>query len=664
MIESSQAFSEALEAFRKGDLDRARGLAEKQLESAPGSPKLQHLLGLIDCRSGRLASGVEKLRQASNAEPDNIGFRVMLVRALIDNGMAKEALDIAQPPAGTTPAELALWHARAEAADAASVYPEAAKSWQILCNARPSDWRAWSNYGNTLTAQENWPEAANAFSKAAQLNPTDAGVRRNAGSALALANRVAEAIEHFAASVEAKPQDIENRVLLASALESSLRHEEAAAEFEAAKALGGNSAAIELGLARGYLSRLRFAEAEGAFRRALELEPTNVACIRKLGLVLERTNQLDELYKLLDETIAAGIDEDEFIYLRAVLARREGRLEEAHALLLKSDPGEDPIAWQALRAKIADGLGLTDEAFEAAVAMNRTARENTAKVFDFDDWQRNATAYRESQHRLARIITPEWGKRVPVLDEPPRKRVAFLLGFPRSGTTLLDTFLMGHPEIEVLEEVQLIGTAGQVIGPIEDLPSASIQAVEKARSTYFEKLAEYIDPHFDGLVVDKFPLDMAAAPFIHAMFPGAPIIFAQRHPCDVVLSGFMQPFGMVNFSDIGEAADYYDAIMGIWTASRAALPLNIYTVLYEELVENPEAVLRPLVAFLGLEWDNHLLAHQATARARGSIITPSYDQVTEPVSRQPVGRWRRYQKRLEPVLPVLLPWAERLGYGR
>jgi tetratricopeptide (TPR) repeat protein len=663
-MQRSPGFGEALEAFRKGDLDRARGLAEKQLESTPESPQLQHLLGLIDCRSGQLASGVERLRRAFEAEPDNIAFRVMLVRALIDNGMAKEALDVAQPPAGTSPAELALWHARAEAADAAGVYPEAAKAWQILCNERPTDWRAWNNYGNALTAQENWAEAAKALSKAAELNPADAAVRRNAGSALALANRLAEAIEHFATIVETKPQDVESRLLLASALESALRHEEAATEFEAAKALGGTNVAIELGLARGYLSRLRFSDAEGAFRRALELEPTNLACIRKLGLVLERTNQLDELYKLLDDTIAAGIDQDELTYLRAVLARREGRLEEAHALLLKSDPAEDPIAWHALRAKIADGLGMTYEAFEAAAAMNRTARENTARVFDFDDWQSNANAYRESQHQLARIITPQWGARVPVVDKPPRKRVAFLVGFPRSGTTLLDTFLMGHPEIEVLEEVQLIGTAGQVIGPIEDLPSASTHVLEEARSTYFEKLAEHVDPHFDGLVVDKFPLDMAAAPFIHAMFPGAPIIFAQRHPCDLVLSGFMQPFGMVNFSDIGEAADYYDAIMSIWTASRTALPLNVHTVVYEELVENPEAVLRPLVAFLGLEWVDHLLDHQATAKARGSIVTPSYDQVTEPVSRQSVGRWRRYEKWLEPVLPILLPWAERLGYGR
>jgi len=79
-------------------------------------------------------------------------------------------------------------------------------------------------------------------------------------------------------------------------------------------------------------------------------------------------------------------------------------------------------------------------------------------------------------------------------------------------------------------------------------------------------------------------------------------------------------------------------------------------------VVDPEAALRPLIDFLGLEWRPELLDHRSTAKARGAIITPSYDQVVQPLSKAPSGRWRRYEKQLGPVLPVLLPWAERLGY--
>jgi hypothetical protein len=186
--------------------------------------------------------------------------------------------------------------------------------------------------------------------------------------------------------------------------------------------------------------------------------------------------------------------------------------------------------------------------------------------------------------------------------------------------------------------------------------------LKQARAIYFDRLAEHIGPDFAGLAIDKFPLDMASAPLIQAMFPGAPMLFVRRHPCDVVLSGFMQSFGLVNFSDITDAAEYYDALMHIWTASRETMGLNVHDVVYEELVSDPEAALRPLIAFLGLEWDERVLDHQRTAKERGTIVTPSYDQVTEPVTARASGRWKRYGEQLEPVLPILLPWAERLGY--
>jgi hypothetical protein len=281
---------------------------------------------------------------------------------------------------------------------------------------------------------------------------------------------------------------------------------------------------------------------------------------------------------------------------------------------------------------------------------------------DIDASERKAIAYSEGLHQLARTITPEWASRVPLLGEPAPRRIAFLVGFPRSGTTLLDTFLMGHPEVEVLEEEQLVAKASQVVGDLKDLPGVSIALLEKARETYLDALAERVSVDFAGVVVDKFPLDMAKAPLIQAMFPGAPIIFAQRHPCDVVLSGFMQGLGLDNFADIRDLADYYDAMMGIWTNSRESMSLYAHTVIYENLVRDPEPTLKPVLQFLGLNWDDRLLDHRATARARGAIATPSYDQVTEPLSRTPSGRWRRYEAELAPVLPVLLGWADRLGY--
>lgn len=655
--------NDAIAAFQRGELDRARELAQRQLEEQPGSPQVQHLLGLIDCRAGQLESGIEWLRRAADAEPDNAAFRVMLVRALVDGGRGAEALAAAARPQGTSPAELALWHARAEAADAAGDHASATEAWQVMASARPGDWRAWNNLGNALAARQSWAEAAAALSQAVSLNPDDRDLRRNAGSAHAQAGNLEEALGHLQAAAAAGPDDAETHLMLAQALAALQRHDEAIAEFETARRLGGESVATEVGLARRHLALSRFAEAEAALRRAYAIDPSDRAVVHQLGLVLERTNQLEELERLLNDALAAGLSKERLSYLWAVLARREGRLEEARELLLQSDPDEDPVAWNALMTKIADALGDTAEAFESAVAMNRAAKAASGKVVDLAEWDREAAAYREAQHELARTITPDWAAAVPVLTDAPPRQVAFLLGFPRSGTTLLDTFLLGHPQIEVLEEVQAVGAATEVTGPIADLPNVTLEVLEAGRAAFFDALAEHSSGDFEGLVIVKNPLDLTSAPLIHAMLPGAPIIFAQRHPCDVVLSAFMQSMGLVNFSSIEDAADYYDGVMSIWTASREALPLNVHDVVYEDLVRDPEATLRPVLGFLGLEWTDQLLDHQATAKARGTIVTPSYDQVTEPVTTRSVERWRRYRRQLEPVLPVLLPWAERLGYS-
>jgi hypothetical protein len=192
--------------------------------------------------------------------------------------------------------------------------------------------------------------------------------------------------------------------------------------------------------------------------------------------------------------------------------------------------------------------------------------------------------------------------------------------------------------------------------------------VMRARRAYVDELCQNLPTDFNGLVVDKHPLNMLRLAVLHALFPSAKVIFAQRHPCDVVLSGYMQSFrlnhAMASFLDIADAADLYDAAMTMWTRSRNAVPQAIHTVVYERLTADPRAELRPALAFLGLEWRDELLDHQTTAKSRGLITTASYDQVVQPLSRAPSGRWRRYRKQLEPVLPILLPWAERLGYAR
>jgi hypothetical protein len=153
---------------------------------------------------------------------------------------------------------------------------------------------------------------------------------------------------------------------------------------------------------------------------------------------------------------------------------------------------------------------------------------------------------------------------------------------------------------------------------------------------------------------------------IHRIFPDARFIFVERHPCDVVLSCFMTRFdprgGMANFLDLGDTARLYDEVMDYWLLCRDVFPLDVHTVRYERVVEDAEAELRPLAAFLGLAWHPFLLDNQRSASGRAYIATPSYAQVAEPLYTRARGRWEKYRAQLAPVLPLLEPWCERMGY--
>jgi len=442
--------------------------------------------------------------------------------------------------------------------------------------------------------------------------------------------------------------------------EAAFRAGDRATEAEAWRAISAaspNDATAWTGLARGLFTLFRFAEAEEAYRKALALKPALILR-HELGLMFEQSNQLEKLGALLDAALADGIPEERLADLWALRALRAGDIGEALRLGEMIEAKADPFRLFGLKAKIADAASRPDDAFAAASAMKRS-------VDNRDEWRDRGRAYRDELRSREQAMTA-WPLELPRLPEADRPSPVFLVGFPRSGTTLADTFLRGHPDVRVIEEVPLLERSARSIGGIARLPGASFEQLIAARDEYLAGLDAHSEG-FAGLVVDKMPLNMLSLPLIAAFFPDARIIFAQRHPCDCVLSCFMQGFvltnAMASFLNLTDSADLYDAAMRVFVLARERVDLEMHTLVYEELVSDPAAVLRPLTNFLGLDWHEQLLDHQATAAKRRAIRTPSYDTVVQPLSKHPIGRWRRYEKQLEPVLPVLLPWAERLGYG-
>jgi tetratricopeptide (TPR) repeat protein len=493
-------------------------------------------------------------------------------------------------------------------------HAEAIACYEQVVASDPGDWEIWNNLGNARRAAGDPEGAVAALAEAAALRPDEPGLHYN----------------------------------LAAALVEAGRPDESALALLEAGRLTPDDAPPLLDLGRSLSALGRYDEAESVYRRA----PSHAAAWLERGQLLERGNRLDRLPALIAEAAARGM---RFPYLDALALDAEGRTREALAKA-GAMPDDDPVRRALLVGRLADKAGEAALAFEAYAEMNRLVAASSPGARDA------AAGYRVHVSALVDMLTPDYVARWAAVAAGERPAPIFLVGFPRSGTTLLDTLLMGHPDLHVLEEVPLLERAASALGDFARLPDLDAAETLRLRDLYFEALG----PRPDKRVVDKLPLNLLGAPLIHRLFPGAKLIFAERHPCDVVLSCFMQNFdlnpAMANFLDLEDAARLYDLALTFWTRCRAAFPLDVHVLRYEALVADKEAALRPLLAFLGLTWDEAVLDNEASAARRGLIATPSYNQVVQPIYARAAGRWERYRDQLAPVLPILAPWAQTMDY--
>jgi hypothetical protein len=261
----------------------------------------------------------------------------------------------------------------------------------------------------------------------------------------------------------------------------------------------------------------------------------------------------------------------------------------------------------------------------------------------------------------------------PTLKQPDNKpNPIFLIGFPRSGTTLLDTILRSHPLIEVIEEKfmvkKLIDSLNQLPnGGLEGLKEIENDQLKKIRKVYFDSLESQIqNKNNNKLYIDKLPLNIIHVGAIVRIFPNAKFIVSLRHPCDCVLSCFMQDFklndAMANFLNLDDAAHLYDDVMNLWTQYTSIFSINYHEVRYEKLIESFEPTVRSILNFLELSWNTSILEYSETAKKRKNIATPSYYQVTKPIYSYAIGRWKRYRKQTKNIYPILEGWIKKFNY--
>lgn len=322
-------------------------------------------------------------------------------------------------------------------------------------------------------------------------------------------------------------------------------------------------------------------------------------------------------------------------------------------------------------AQTCQQLGDYDAAFLHFTRMNEEAQREAAAI------SVDTRTYLAQVEDLISTFTPEfvqgWAPFSPMGKETGHRGVpVFLVGFPRSGTTLLDQIFDAHPDIQVMEEKILLRKVRDAALDFEAgypglLPTLSDPSRAQLRQIYWQALESEGADLAARHVVDKMPLSIIHAGLIARVFPEAKIILALRHPADSVLSCFMQNFrlneSMVNFLTLENAALLYDRVMTLWQRYRELLPLNVVEVRYENLIRDLRGEVEPALNFLGLEWNEAQADPAAHALARGTIRTPSYAQVTQPIYSSAADRWRRYDKYLAPVMPLLEKHIRYFGYS-
>ena len=257
----------------------------------------------------------------------------------------------------------------------------------------------------------------------------------------------------------------------------------------------------------------------------------------------------------------------------------------------------------------------------------------------------------------------------------PARRLSLLGGHPRSGTTLLEQVLDSHPDIISAEETEIFHSDAYFpltrnlpadSPTLSVLEAASNEALQRSRNHYFDHVAKFLgQPVGDRLLIDKNPSLTFLIPALVRIFPEIKLLIALRDPRDVVLSCFMQSFKLGPFSSpyltLENAVTEYTAMMSLWQTVAPLLQDHSLEVRYEDMVEDLESVARKTLDFLDVPWDARVLGFDAHARQK-VVRSPTYGDVTKPVYKTAIGRWRNYQKYLEPHLETLAPFARVFGY--
>ena len=640
--ESIKKFPNSLEAYSnlasilviKGRSDTAKNILKRAIELNPNHSKPYSNLAGLQVGDGNFKEAEILLRKSLDINTNDINTLVNLACVIKDLGNPKEAEKFLRNALEINSTyEPALTNLGSVLNELEKVN-EGERYLRKALNINPASPMALNNLGNILSKKKNNSEAEFCYRKAIEIKSDFSLAYNNLASFLSRQGRLSEAEEFTAKAILYNPK------------------------FELAYV---NLGAIKIDLDKS-------SEAEELFLKAIEINKNYNYAYSNLFRLYEKTNNINKLKTKIESLKEDKSIINEILMFKARISFREKNFTTAKKLIdqvsnewIKNTDHSTNLLYWSFKAFIEEKFKDHDEAFKCF--------EKSQLNLKYEDC--NPKAYLDYIHTYRKNLDHKDFSTHNKKTKPSKNSPVFLIGFPRSGTTLLDTILRSHSEIDVLEEKPIINSVEQIIKSkfkcsLDELYKLNTDDLDYLSNYYFEVLKNNCDNKKAKILIDKFPFQTVCLPLINLLFPNAKIIFTHRNPYDTVLSCFQQSFepnnAMSHFRSIESASKIYDLTMNMWIDYNSKLKMNFITSKYEDLIDNFNTHISGILDFLEVKWDENIKNYRNTALKREKINTPSSSQVVQPLYKSSINKWKNYEKYFKNSNKYLDKWITYFGY--
>jgi len=647
----------ALRLHRAGRLSEAEAIYRRVLKVQPGHADALHLLGVAAHHAGRPAEAIDLIGKAIAAGGRVALYHNNLGEAYRALGKFEEAVLHYRQALAIHPMSARTCYNLGAALMAQGQAEAAIAAYRQALTIEPNAPEAHYNLAGTLRRQGAIEEAIRSYERALALNPELVEAHFNLAGALVERHRPQQAIVHLRRVIAREPGNAEAHYRLGQALAALDRFADAAACHRQALKIDPNRAEFHYDLGLVLKHQGKPEEAVKRFKQARAIQPALAEAHVSIGVHLQGQGRFDEAAECHRQAIALKPELGVAHYYLALMALTKNagtstqEIERIEAILARADlPAEERAHLHFALAETHHNQGAYDKAF----THYRLANELKGKELKFD-----AEGFSAYMDRLIATFGHAFFEQKHAIGSDSELPV-FIVGMPRSGTTLVEQIIASHSQAfgagELTEINRIASTLPKTLNTSTPYPPC-VTMIDRDAA---RRLADGYLEHLRGFssdadrITDKMPGNFNFLGLIALLFPKARIIHCRRDPLDTCLSCYFQNIPRVwdysyDLAHLGIVYRQYERIMAHW---RRASPLPMLEVAYEELVADQEGVSRRIIEFCGLEWDDRCLAFHEHDRP---IRTLSFWQARQPIYTSSVGRWRQYEKYLGPLKEELGP---------